>query len=98
MERYVKYHNNISIMMKTNKQDQELSIECGKTTDNFEKLKMLCKKEADKLLTTINIPSQSTISVAFWTIDIPELICVGNFYKNECGSICYDLDFSQTTL
>lgn len=59
---------------------------------------MLCKKEADKLLKTIDVSSQSTISVAFWTVDIPELICIGNFSKEKDGGVRYDLDFSQTTL
>lgn len=65
--------------MKMNNSNQELSIKCGKTTNSFEELKLLCKKEADKLLKTIDVSSQSTISVAFWTVDIPELICIGNF-------------------
>ena len=56
------------------------------------------KKEADKLLKTIDVSSQSTISVAFWTVDIPELICIGNFSKEKDGGVRYDLDFSQTTL
>lgn len=81
--------------MKSN--NQRFSVKCGKTTDDFEYLKMLCKKEAEKLSTTIAF-SQSTISVPFWTEDIPELICVGNFYRNTEGVIEFDLDFSQTTL
>ena len=52
--------------MKMNNSNQELSIKCGKTTNSFEELKLLCKKEADKLLKTIDVSSQSTISVAFW--------------------------------
>ena len=36
--------------MKINNSNQELSIKCGKTTNSFEKLKLLCEKEADKLL------------------------------------------------
>lgn len=51
--------------MKMNNSNQELSIKCGKTTNSFEELKLLCKKEADKLLKTIDVSSQSTISVAF---------------------------------
>ena len=84
--------------MKMNNSNQELSIKCGKTTNSFEELKLLCKKEADKLLKTIDVSSQSTISVAFWTVDIPELICIGNFSKEKDGGVRYDLDFSQTTL
>ena len=71
--------------MKMNNSNQELSIKCGKTTNSFEELKLLCKKEADKLLKTIDVSSQSTISVAFWTVDIPELICIGNFSFDSQG-------------
>lgn len=86
------------IAMKLNDSTQNLSIKCGKTTDSFEELKALCEREADKLLRTIDFSSQSTISVAFWTTDFPELICIGNFLKKETGGVCYDLDFSETTL
>lgn len=30
--------------MKMNNSNQELSIKCGKTTNSFEELKLLCKK------------------------------------------------------
>jgi len=84
--------------MKKESYTPETSIKCGKTTDNFEKLQMLCKEEAEKLSTTIEIPNQSTISVSFWTFDFPELICVGKFSKSESDSIIYELDFSESTL
>ncbi len=81
-----------------NNSNQVLSIKCGKTTNSFEDLRTLCEKEAGELLKTMDFPFQSTISVAFWTTDIPELICIGTFFKEESGRISYDLDFSQTTL
>jgi len=84
--------------MKKENPHTEISIECGKTTDSFEKLEMLCKEEAKKLSETIEISNSEGISVTFWTSDIPELICVGNFSRNENGSIVYELDFSQSTL
>lgn len=84
--------------MKTNKQEQRISIHCGKVTDDFDTLKMLCEKEAEKLKVTIQIADQSILSIPFWTADIPELICVGKFYKDEQNSICYNLDFSESTL
>lgn len=84
--------------MRINNSNQKLSIKCGKTTDGFEELKMLCEKEADKMLETIDVSYQSIVCVAFWTADIPELICIGNFSKEKDGGIRYNLDFSQTTL
>ena len=84
--------------MKKEKPRTEISIECGKTTDSFDKLEMLCKEEAKKLLKIIEIPNLEVISVTFWTSDFPELICVGSFSRNESGLIVYELDFSQSTL
>lgn len=84
--------------MNMNNLNQGFSVKCGKTTDSFDELKMLCEKEADKLLKTIDFSSQSMISVAFWTTDIPELICVGDFSKEKGDKVSYHLDFSQTTL
>ncbi len=78
--------------------NESISIHCGETTDSFEKLQILCKEEAEKLLETIDVPNQTIISVSFWTSDIPELICVGNFSRNASDSIGYELDFSQSTL
>ena len=76
----------------------KISVHCGKTTDGIKKLKALCEEEAAKLATTIDIPSQSTVSVPFWTSDHSELICVGKFKKNEEGTVVYELDFSESTL
>ena len=84
--------------MNMNNLNQGFSVKCGKTTDSFDELKMLCEKEADKLLETIDFSSQSMTSVAFWTTDIPELICVGDFFRKKGDKVSYHLDFSQTTL
>ena len=77
---------------------EELSIKCGKVSDNFEDLKSICKKRSEDLKSQLNIPSQSTVTVTFWTEDFPELIGVGYFKKNEKEEIIYELDFSETTL
>ena len=76
----------------------ELVIECGKTTDDFNLLETLCKEKAEQLAQTIQISEQDTISIPFWTTDFPEMICVGLFYKNKNGEICFELDFSQSTM
>ena len=84
--------------MKNERNKLNISIECGKTTNSFEELQKLCLLEAEKLSKSIVISNQEEISVPFWTSDFPELICVGNFSRNESGSIMYKLDFSETTL
>lgn len=75
----------------------EMSVKCGETTDGFEKLKRLCEKEAEKLLKTMDVSSQD-VHVSFWTSDIPELIAVGIFSKDEKGLVRYELDYSESTL
>jgi len=77
---------------------QELAIHCGKTTDSFEKLKVICEEHANELKNKIEISTESEISVPFWTKDFPELICNGIFRKNSLGEIVYKLDFSESTL
>lgn len=84
--------------MKKGSHATDISIKCGKISDNYEKLETLCKEEAEKLSNTIQIPNQEVVSVPFWTSDIPELICVGNFSRDENDSVIYELDFSQSTL
>ena len=51
--------------MKMNNSNQELSIKCGKTTNSFEELKLLCKKEADKLLKTIDVFTTDYYSIFY---------------------------------
>ena len=84
--------------MKKDDYLHEISVQCGKVTDGVDKLTELCKKEAEKLLTTIDVPEQMAVSVPFWTSDFPELICVGEFRKNSEGKVVYELDFSESTL
>lgn len=75
--------------------EYDLSVHCGNTDDCFDKLKSLCKSEAEKLRLTIEIGSDSIIEIPFWTEDFPELICVGKFSKDENGGVKYKLDFSE---
>ena len=66
--------------MKEEFETTEISVHCGKTRDSLEKLEMLCKEEAEKLLTTIDVPDGATIEVPFWTADFPELIANVDFF------------------
>ena len=84
--------------MRKNSNHSKISINCGKTTNSFEELKILCQKEAEQLSKTIEISQQEIISVPFWTSDFPELICIGNFKKDDSGSTIYDLNFTESTL
>ncbi len=79
--------------MNTN---QEFAVYCGHSRDNLDELKTLCEQEAANL--QIEIPDDKIIQVPFWTTDMPELICVGTFRKDETGKTIYELDFSQSTL
>lgn len=84
--------------MKENCNNQ-FSIRCGKESDGLKKLEQLCKENGEKLLKEINLPENTTISVAFWTDEcFSEFICVGYFKKDENGKITYNLDFSESTL
>lgn len=84
--------------MNKENNSSNISIECGKTTNSFEELQKLCQVEAEKLSKNIGTFNQAVVKVPFWTSDFPELICVGNFSRNENGSIVYELDFSESTL
>jgi len=84
--------------MKEEFKTTEIFIHCRKARDSFEKLEILCKEEAEKLLNTIDVPNGATIKVSFWTADFPELIGVGKFQRDQDGKIMYDLDFSESTL
>lgn len=84
--------------MKNENYQNEISIKCGKVTDGFEKLQENCKEEAERLLTTINVPGNTIVTVAFWTSGFPELIGVGKFTKDTNGKVVYNLDFSESTL
>lgn len=84
--------------MKKQSGRADISIMCGKTTNSFEELKILCEEEAEKLSKLMEISNQEIISVPFWTTDFPELVCVGIFKRHDNGSIVYELDFSESTL
>mgnify|MGYP006382986537 CR=1 FL=1 len=77
---------------------EELSIKCGKVTDSLEVLKSICMEKSEELTTQVEVSNQSATTVAFWTEDFPELICVARFNKNDEGKIVYELDFSESTL
>lgn len=74
-------------------------IKCGKNSDSLETLETLCRKEADKLLSSIEIKDEK-VSVPCWTdgLGFAELICVVVFQKNENGKTVYELDFTESTL
>ncbi|MBO5185937.1 MAG: hypothetical protein J6B91_02655 [Prevotella sp.] len=84
--------------MRKENQEHYISIKCGKTTDSFEKLKELCEKEAEALTKTLKVPEHTAVSVPCWTKDVPELIGVALFRKDNDGSVIYSLDFTETTL
>ena len=92
------YNPLIFIQYEQKNYNQEKSVKCGKTTDSIETLTKLCNEEAAKLAATIKNSTQSIEEVAFWTEDIPELICIGKFSKDANGSVVYQLDFSSSTL
>lgn len=86
--------------MKTSNQQNEIAVHCGKNTDSMEKLEKICKEEAEKLVSTLELTEGDAVSVPFWTLgpDFPELICVGKFKRDESGKVVYELDFSESTL
>lgn len=86
--------------MKKENIQNGIAIQSGKTTDSMEKLTKLCEQEAEKMLSTIEIPENEVVSVPFWVQEpgFPELICVGKFKRDESGKIVYELDFSESTL
>ena len=77
---------------------EKINVICGKNTDSFESLKAMCVEKSKELKSQIEIPIESSVEIAFWTDGIPELICNGDFRRNENGEVVYELDFSQTTL
>lgn len=86
--------------MKKENIQNEFVVRCGKTTDSMEILEKTCKEEAEKMLSTIEIPENEIVSVPFWAPEpgFPELICVGKFKRDESGKVVYELDFSESTL
>ena len=72
---------------------RSLSFSLGSVND-----KQLCNDKSVELLKTIEVNEDNKIDVAFWTEDIPELIAVSHFIKNENGYIQFSLDLSESTL
>ena len=52
--------------MKKENIQNGIAIQSGKTTDSMEKLTKLCEQEAEKMLSTIEIPENEIVSVPFW--------------------------------
>lgn len=70
----------------------------GSVYDSLDKLKNICENNAMIICNSIEIKENDTIEIPFWTSDIPELICIGKFYKNKDGEIKYELDYTESTL
>lgn len=77
---------------------QDLQIKFGKHSDSFEYLKSLTEEKAKEISNSLIIENGNKKSVTFWTADIPELIAVVNYEKNQNGDVSYTIDYSQTTL
>lgn len=75
-----------------------LSISLGSVKDSLDYLKQLCNDKSVELLKTIELNEDNKIDVAFWTEDIPELIGVSHFVKDEKGRISFRIDFEGGTL
>jgi hypothetical protein len=74
------------------------SIHCGNADDGFDTLKRLCEAKANELCSTLELSSDETKEIPFWTSDFPELICVGKFSKSDAGNVIYELDYTESTL
>ena len=57
--------------------EKEMTVHCGKVTDSMVTLESLCREEAEKLLSTFDVPEVRQVVVPFLTKDFPELIAVG---------------------
>ena len=77
---------------------QDLQIKFGKHSDSFEYLKSLTEEKAKEISNSLIIENGNKKSVTFWTEDIPELIAVVNYEKNQNGDVIYVIDYLQTTL
>lgn len=75
-----------------------MSIGIGSVKDSIESLESMCNDKSIELLKSIELNIGENFEVAFWTTDIPELICVSKFSKNASGLLTYSLDFSISTL
>ena len=58
----------------------------------------MCNCKANELKDSIKLEKGDKLQVVFWTDDIPELIGVADFFKNENGFIVYSIDYSLRTI
>lgn len=77
---------------------RHLEMNLGSVNDSFETLKQLCNDKSVELLKSIELNEDNTIDVFFCTEDIPELIGVSHFIKDDKGNISFRLDFDVSTL
>lgn len=79
--------------------ENELVIRCGNNSDSLEKLEVMCKAEAEKLLPSIVI-KDVIVKVPCWTdgLGASELIGVICFKKDANGNVVYEFDNSESTL
>lgn len=84
--------------MEEKKRNEAPAIHCGSANDDYEHLKALCHAEAEKLAAELAAETADAWEVPFWTEGLPELICVGTFWRTSDGTIAFELDFSQGTL
>lgn len=86
-------------MKRTIRRD-DITIECGKASDSFEKLEKLCDAEAGKIMLTLDVPNDAIIEIPCWTagFGFAELIGVEKFSRDENGKIVHELDMSESTL
>ena len=78
--------------------NHELSIHVGSVKDSFDSLKAMCNDKAYELKESIDLEKGDKLQVVFWTEDIPELIGVADFFKNENDLIVYSIDYSSRTI
>ena len=76
----------------------ELSFSLGSVNDSFDSLKAMCNDKANELKDSIELEKGGKLQVVFWTDDIPELVGVADFFKNENGLIVYSIDYSLRTI
>lgn len=77
---------------------KEMSVHIGSVYDSCEVLQARCNVKANELSKSVELNDDEEMEVAFWTKDIPELICVAKIYNNESGLRTYVIDYSYSTL
>lgn len=77
---------------------KQMSVALGSVKDSFDTLKSMCNDKSVELLKSIELNHGEVMEVVFWTEDIPELIGVSTFTKNENGLLSYSFDESLRTI